>query len=100
MAKQTWESCIYTAEEAWFCQNYLGPTLKNAGLGDKKLPFGIIIDLSQRASTILDDPQASKYVWGIGFHWYESWSGGDPMFDNVGKVHEMYPDKTCFYWRM
>jgi glucosylceramidase len=23
--------------------------------------------LSQRASTILDDPQASKYVWGIGF---------------------------------
>jgi hypothetical protein len=18
------------------------------------------------------------------------------MFDNVGKVHEMYPDKTCF----
>jgi glucosylceramidase len=52
--------------------------------------------LSQRASTILDDPQASKYVWGI-FHWYESWSGGDPMFDNVGKVHEMYPDKTCFY---
>jgi hypothetical protein len=27
---------------------------------------------------------------------YESWSGGDPMFD-VGKVHEMYPEKTCFY---
>jgi glucosylceramidase len=27
-------------------------------------------------------------------YWYESWSGGDPMFDNVGKVHEMYPDKN------
>jgi glucosylceramidase len=45
--------------------------------------------LSQRASTILDDPQASKYVWelvSIGMK-----AGGDPMFDNVGKVHEMYP---------
>jgi glucosylceramidase len=49
-----------------------------------------------RGSTILD-PQASKYVWGIGFHWYESWSGGDPMFDNVGKVHEMYPDKKLAF---
>jgi glucosylceramidase len=70
--------------------------IKNAGLGDKKIT---VWDhnrdlLSQRASTILDDPQASKCLnW---FHWYESWSGGDPMFDNVGKVHEMYPDKTCF----
>jgi glucosylceramidase len=96
MAKQTWESCIYTAEEERDFVK-LFPTLKNAGLGDKKIT---VWDhnrdlLSQRAS--LDDPQASKYVWGIGFHWYESWSGGDPMFDNVGKVHEMYPDKTCFY---
>jgi glucosylceramidase len=40
----------------------------------------------------MDDPQASKYL-GNWFHWYESWSG-DPMFDNVGKVHEMYPDKN------
>jgi hypothetical protein len=39
---------------------YLGPTLKNAGLETKKLPFGIIIEIcSQRASTILD-PQASN----------------------------------------
>ncbi|MFT4983416.1 MAG: glucosylceramidase [Flavobacterium sp.] len=100
MAKQTWESCIYTAEEERdFVKNYLGPTLKNAGLGDKKIT---VWDhnrdlLSQRASIILDDPQASKYVWGIGFHWYESWSGGDPMFENVGKVHEMYPDKNLLF---
>lgn len=100
MAKQTWESCIYTAEEERdFLKKYLGPTLKNAGLGDKKI---IAWDhnrdlLSQRASTILDDPEANKYVWGIGFHWYESWSGGDSMFENVGKVHEMYPDKNLLF---
>ncbi|MES2240641.1 MAG: glycoside hydrolase family 30 protein [Bacteroidota bacterium] len=100
MAKQTWESCIYTAEEERdFVKKYLGPTLKNAGFGDKKI---IAWDhnrdlLSQRASTILDDSEANKYVWGIGFHWYESWSGGDSMFENVGKVHEMYPDKNLLF---
>jgi hypothetical protein len=71
---------------------------KMLDLETKKLPFGIIIEICYlRGQVQFDDPQASKYVWGIGFHWYESWSGGDPMFDNVGKVHEMYPDKTCFY---
>ena len=32
----------------------------------------------QRASTILADPKAAKFVWGIGYHWYEPWSGGEP----------------------
>ena len=38
MAKQKWESCIYTAEEERdFIRDYLGPTLAREGLGDKKL---------------------------------------------------------------
>jgi len=38
MAKQTWESCMYTAEEERdFIKNHLGPTLKKNGLADKKL---------------------------------------------------------------
>ena len=100
MATQKWESCIFTAEnERDFLKNYLGPTLKKAGLGDKKIS---VWDhnrdlLSQRASTILDDPEANKYVWGIGFHWYESWSGGEQMYENVGKVHEMYPNKNLLF---
>ena len=100
MATQKWESCIFTAEnERDFLKNYLGPTFKRSGLGDKKIS---VWDhnrdlLSQRASTILDDPEASKYVWGIGFHWYESWSGGEQMYENVGKVHEMYPNKNLLF---
>ncbi|MFY8009828.1 MAG: glycoside hydrolase family 30 protein [Flavobacterium sp.] len=100
MAKQIWESCIFTAEEERdFLRDYLGPTLQKAGLGSKKIT---VWDhnrdlLLQRATTILDDPQASKYVWGIGFHWYESWSGGDQMFDNVGKVNELYPSKNLMF---
>ncbi len=95
MAKQTWESCMYTAEEERdFIKKYLGPTLRRSGMQSKKL---IAWDhnrdlLYQRASTILDDPEAAKYVWGIGFHWYETWHGaGTP--DNVRRVAESYPQK-------
>jgi glucosylceramidase len=100
MATQKWESCIYTAEEERdFLKNYLGPTLKREGLSDKKvIAWDHNRDLIyQRASTILSDPQAAKFVWGIGFHWYEPWSGGEPMFDNVRLVHETFPDKPLIF---
>jgi len=100
MAVQRWESCIYTAEEERdFVKNYLGPTLEKEGLGDKKL---IVWDhnrdlLFQRANVILNDPEAAKYVWGTGFHWYEDWKDGIPMFDNVKRVQETYPDKHLIF---
>jgi len=100
MAKQTWESCIYTAEEERdFLKNYLGPTLEKAGLGDKKI---IVWDhnrdlLFERASVILSDPEASKYVWGTGFHWYEDWKDGTPMYKNVAAVNEAFPDKKLIF---
>ncbi|HEY6802858.1 MAG TPA: glycoside hydrolase family 30 beta sandwich domain-containing protein [Pyrinomonadaceae bacterium] len=100
MATQTWESCIFTAEEERdFLKNYLGPTMKKAGLGDRKIiAWDHNRDLVyQRAHTILSDPGAAKYVWGIGFHWYEPWSGGDPMFDNVKLVNETFPGKNLIF---
>lgn len=100
MATQTWESCIYTGEEERdFLKNFLGPTMKKEGLGSKKI---IAWDhnrdmLYQRASTVLNDPEASKYVWGIGYHWYENWSGGEQMFDNLKLVHEAYPEANLIF---
>lgn len=100
MARQRWESCIYTAEEERdFLKNYLGPTLEKAGMGNRKI---IAWDhnrdlLYQRASTILNDPAAAKYVWGIGFHWYETWTGGDPQFLNLQRVHEQYPNTNLIF---
>ena len=100
MAVQTWESCKYTSEqERDFLKNYMGPTLAKSGFGDKKI---IVWDhnrdlLSERASVIFDDPEASKYAWGIGIHWYETWSGGKEMFDNVRNVHEAYPEKNLWF---
>jgi glucosylceramidase len=100
MATQRWESCVYTAEEERdFLKNYLGPTLKKSGLGNTKITvWDHNRDLiSQRSNTILNDPEANKYVWGIGFHWYESWSGGEPMFENIKKVHDIYPNKNLLF---
>ena len=100
MAKQRWESCIYTAEEERdFLKNHLGPTLEKEGLGNKNI---IVWDhnrdlLYHRASVVLNDPEAAKYVWGVGFHWYEDWKDGIPMFNAVKTVHEAYPDKNLIF---
>ncbi|MBP1841303.1 glycoside hydrolase family 30 protein [Formosa algae] len=100
MAVQIWESCIYTAEEERdFLKNYLGPTLEKAGMADKNI---VVWDhnrdlLSHRANTIFEDPEAAKYAWGIGFHWYETWAGGDPMYDNLNNVQESFPTKNSLF---
>ncbi len=100
MATQRWESCIYTDEEERdFLKNNLGPTLQKDGLGSVKI-IGWDHNrdlLYQRASTLLNDPEAAKYLWGIGFHWYEPWSGGNPMYENVQRVHEAFPDKNLLF---
>jgi glucosylceramidase len=95
MAKQTWESMIFSAEEETrFLGDHLGPALQAAGLGGRKI---IVWDhnrdlLPQRAAHILADPKARPYVWGVGYHWYETWAGGEPMHRNVAAVHEAWPD--------
>ena len=100
MATQRWESCIYSAEEERdFLKNYLGPTMKKEGLGDRKIiAWDHNRDLVyQRVHTILSDAKAARFVWGIGFHWYEPWSGGEPMFDNVKLVHEAFPSTNLIF---
>ncbi len=100
LATQTWESCLYTAEEERdFIKNNLGPTLKKEGLGDKKI---VVWDhnrdlMNHRANVVYSDPEAAQYVWGLGFHWYETWTGADQNFDNVRKVKEAYPDKNLMF---
>ena len=100
MATQKWESCIFSAdEERDFLKSALGPVLRSEGLADKKI---IIWDhnrdlIYQRVSTLLADPEAARYVWGIGYHWYEPWSGGEMMFDNVRLVRDTWPDKHLMF---
>lgn len=100
MATQRWESCIYQAtDERDFLRNYLGPVMAEQGLRDVNIMVwdhnrDLIIE---RAQTIFDDPDAAKYVWGIAFHWYEDWSGGTQMYDNVALVKQLYPGKHILF---
>lgn len=100
MATQRWESCIYTAEEERdFLKNYLGPTFERNGYEDKNI---VVWDhnrdlITNRANIIFDDPESAKYAWGIGFHWYETWTGSDPQFENLSRVNESYPDKKLLF---
>jgi glucosylceramidase len=94
-AVQTWESCIYTGEEERdFVRDTMGPALVQNGLGDVRL---LIWDhnrdrMVERASAVLSDPEAAKYVWGTAFHWYVS-----DKFDNVQLVHDAFPDKKLLF---
>ena len=95
MATQTWESCIYTAdEEGNFLRNNLGPTLWKNGYKDKEV---IIWDhnrdlIYQRATTTLQDPETAKYANGIGYHWYETWNNKTQLFDNLEETRRAFPN--------
>jgi glucosylceramidase len=100
MATQKWESCVFTAEdERDFIKHHLGPVLAKNNMGGKKL---IVWDhnrdlIYQQASVILNDKEAAKYVWGVGYHWYETWTGGTMQFENVKRVAETFPDKHLIF---
>jgi glucosylceramidase len=95
LATQTWESCIFTAEdELRFVRDYLGPRLRQSPFAKLKL---MIWDHNRdivyhRASTIFADPKAAAYVWGTAFHWYM----GD-HYENVKMVHDAFPDKGLVF---
>ena len=94
-ATQRWDSCIYSAEEERdFVRDHLGPELAAAGLGHIRI---VIWDhnrdlMVERASVVYSDPEAARYVWGTGFHWY-----GESHFDHVQLVHDAWPDKQLLF---
>ncbi|MEI6603480.1 MAG: glycoside hydrolase family 30 protein [Clostridia bacterium] len=94
-AAQSWDSCIFTAmEERDFVRDYLGPALKENNLEDIKI---IVWDhnkerVFERAKVYYSDPEAAKYIWGTGFHWYS----GD-HFENLQLTHEFFPDKKLLF---
>ncbi len=94
-AVQTWDSCIYEAdEEGVFAASFLGPALEAAGLSDVKV---FVWDhnkeiLFDRACTSMSVPGAHKYIGGFAFHWYT----GD-HFDAVRLTQERFPDKELLF---
>ena len=99
-AAQSWESCLYTAEETRdFVAEHLGPTLNKVHPDVKILGWDHNKDhIQEWADTLLGNNSSSaEYVDGIAFHWY---SGS--CFNNVQAVSTSYPDaillpsEACF----
>jgi len=87
-AVQTWDSCIYTAqEEKVFLRDHLYPAMQEHGLADVEI---YIWDHNkeralERAQAILD-AQTGPMVAGVAIHWYS----GD-HFDALRMIRERYP---------
>jgi glucosylceramidase len=89
-ATQTWDSCVYTAEEEKvFLRDFLIPALRQHKLDDMEL---FIWDhnkerVYERARDVLDET-LSPLIAGIAFHWYS----GD-HFEALHLIQEQFPGK-------
>ena len=78
-------------EQADFIKRSLGPAFKAAGIKTKIIIYDHNADKPEYPITVLNDPEAKKYVDGSAFHLY----GG--VIENVSKVHEAHPDKNLYF---
>ena len=94
-AVQTWDSCIYSAdEEGSFAADFLRPALDAAGLDDVEI---LIWDhnkeaLVRRAAGAMNTPARRAAIGGVAFHWYT----GD-HFEAVALAKQLYPDKKLYF---
>jgi glucosylceramidase len=85
-------SLLLTApEEKDFVKNNLGPAFKAAGITTKILIYDHNADRPDYPITILDDPEAAKYIDGSAFHLY----GG--KIEALNDVHNAHPDKNIYF---
>jgi glucosylceramidase len=78
-------------EQADFIKRSLGPAFKAAGVKTKIIIYDHNADKPEYPVTVLNDPEAKKYIDGSAFHLY----GG--VIENVSKVHEAHPDKNLYF---
>lgn len=88
-AVQTWDSCLFTAEEEKeFLRDHLYPAMKNHGYEDIEV---FIWDhnkerIYERVRDTVDE-ETKQMITGAAFHWYS----GD-HFEGLDLVHRLYPD--------
>lgn len=77
--------------QANFIKNNLGPAFKAAGLNTKIIIYDHNCDKPEYPLSILNDPEANKYIDGSAFHLY----AGD--ISALSTVHNAYPDKNVYF---
>lgn len=94
-AVQSWDSCIYSAEdEADFAANALYPALCALALEDTEILIwdhnkDQLLDRMERSFAV---PAEAKCISGAAFHWYS----GD-HFEAVSLARRLYPNKTLLF---
>ncbi len=78
-------------DEKEFVRDYLGPAFEKANIKTKIVVFDHNLDRIDYPLTILNDPEAAKYVDGSGFHHY----GGE--MDAMTLMHIAHPDKNLYF---
>jgi len=78
-------------EEGNFIKNHLGPAFKAAGIDARISLYDHNCDHPEYPVSILDDPEAGKYVDGSAFHLY---AGG---ITALSAVHQAHPDKNLYF---
>ncbi len=78
-------------DQAKFVKTALGPVFRKAGIKTKIIIYDYNCDKPEYPISILDDPEAKKYIDGSAFHLY----GG--KIDALSKVHDAHPDKNLYF---
>lgn len=85
-------SMLMTAiQQADFVKNHLGPTFESAGQKTKLIIWDHNCDRPEYPISILNDPEAKKYIDGSAFHLY----GGD--IQAMSQVKQAHPDKNLYF---
>ncbi|SFE82548.1 glucosylceramidase [Paenibacillus catalpae] len=78
-------------EQGELIKNYIGPAFEKNNIKSKIVIWDHNWDEPYYPLTILNDPEALKYVDGTAFHGYAGEVG------NQAQVHEAYPDKNLYF---
>jgi glucosylceramidase len=78
-------------EEGAFIKTALGPAFRQAKLRTKIIIYDHNADRPDYPDSILNDPEAAKYVDGSAFHLY----GG--TIDTLSWLHNKHPDKNLYF---
>jgi len=78
-------------DQALFVKKYLGPAFLASGIKTKIIVYDHNADRPDYPISILDDPEANKYIDGSAFHLY----GG--KIEALTDVHNAHPDKHIYF---
>jgi glucosylceramidase len=82
---------LLAPDEGNFIKNFLGPAFAAANITTKIILYDHNADRPDYPISIMNDPDAKKYVAGSGFHLY----GG--KIEALTDVHNAHPDKNLYF---